>query len=83
VVTIQRSIVWVSRRGMEKAVQTMLVIACDKREAFAQGSNSDDLSAEAQRAKAEAIHASALADRRIASRNLSSGGALRRPVGSQ
>jgi len=68
---------------MEKAVQTMLVIACDKHEAFAQGSNSDDLSAEAQRAKAEAIHASALADRRIASRNLSSGGALRRPVGSQ
>src|SRR3981189_503193 len=32
------------------------VIACDKREAFAQGSESDDLSAVAQRAKAEAIH---------------------------
>jgi hypothetical protein len=31
-------------------------IASDKREAFAQGSVSDDLSAEAQRAKAEAIH---------------------------
>ncbi|WP_143039815.1 MULTISPECIES: hypothetical protein [Bradyrhizobium] len=32
------------------------VIACGKREAFAQGSTCDDLSAVAQRAKAEAIH---------------------------
>ena len=47
------------------------VIACDKREAFAQGSDSD-----------EAIHAF-LAARWIASRSLSSGGALRRHVGSQ
>ena len=82
-VSIQRSIGMASADRMEKAVHTMLVIAGDKREAFAQGSNSDDLSAEAQRAKAVAIHASALADRWIASRNLSSGGALRRPVGSQ
>jgi hypothetical protein len=32
------------------------VIACDKREAFAQGNASDGLSAEALQAKAEAIH---------------------------
>jgi hypothetical protein len=45
---------WVGRRDMEKAVQTIVhlatifgrsshpVIACDKREAFAQGSESDE-----------------------------------------
>jgi hypothetical protein len=41
----------ISRQNEEKSVQTMLVIACDKREAFTQGSDSD-----------EAIQASARTD---------------------
>jgi hypothetical protein len=35
-------------------VGAVLVIACDRREASVKGSGSEDLSAEAQRAKAEA-----------------------------
>jgi len=54
-----------------KADVCLYVIACDKREAFAQGSESD-----------EAIH-SFLARCWIASRSLSSGDASRRPVGSR
>src|SRR5882672_488455 len=46
------------REAVESALPPS-VIARDKREAFAQGSASDDLSAVAQRAKAEAIHLSA------------------------
>jgi hypothetical protein len=57
---------------------SILVIACDKREAFAQGSACD-----------EAIQLTyllyflSLQESWIASLSLSSGGALRRPVGSQ
>jgi len=68
--------------GTSPAMTMEFVIACDKREAFAQGSVSDDLSAVAQRAKAEAIHA-------YASRAMDCfeepviGRACARPVGSQ
>jgi hypothetical protein len=47
----------------------MAVIACDKREAFAQGSDSD-----------EAIHSSAAVPNWIASRSLSSGALARDPL---
>jgi hypothetical protein len=66
-----------SRRGNAKSY--LDVIACDKREAFAQGS---DLSAVAQRAKAEATKQSSfvLAEKWIASRSLSSGAHWRDPL---
>jgi hypothetical protein len=61
-----------SQTSGEIANLHLAVIACDKREAFAQGS-------EATKQSILAVFVAAW----IASRSLSSGGALRRPVGSQ